>query len=244
LAVEIILNNFVEGEIGQLAFLEPFPLLLVTGSTSVVTLVPLSSALRQYGRTLWRISLVPNERARAGQDQESDVATGLGEDFVSTARSEGAREPLLADSREEMRAGIVSGSVVVTSGVALVKEVGISAGSAAASMKSIKSVKSVLKPNQSMVSETESKATFAPMKTVQEDVGSVSAEDAPSVGSADNDNDSECSSSIEAASAGTQNSPASRPSTTAQVDMLPSGDEGLGGAQVSYISNDCLCILL
>jgi hypothetical protein len=57
LSVELILNGFIDGDIGQLAFLDPLPLLAVTCSTSVLTLVPVSSALKMYGRVLWRVQM-------------------------------------------------------------------------------------------------------------------------------------------------------------------------------------------
>jgi WD40 repeat protein len=56
--VEIILNaGFMEGEIGQLAFMDPIPLLAVTGSTSTVTLVPVSRAFKMFGRVLWKVQM-------------------------------------------------------------------------------------------------------------------------------------------------------------------------------------------
>ncbi len=53
--LDTIIENYFGPDVGQLAFIEPFPLLIVSNSSGNFTIIPVGYAQRVYGRKIWNV---------------------------------------------------------------------------------------------------------------------------------------------------------------------------------------------
>jgi hypothetical protein len=79
LSLVAIIKNVTKGaaDIGQIAFLEPFPLLLVTDSMNNFVIIPVGPAADVHGRKLWRVDSIvafdPTAVVKNQEDQEDEA---------------------------------------------------------------------------------------------------------------------------------------------------------------------------